>query len=118
MATKKRLFLFHWNGPEAAERAKELRALGFMVATESEDGARGGGKVKASPPDAILIDLGRLPSHGREVGHYFQFTKATRSIPLVFVGGEGEALAKTKAKVPTAVYTTREALPGVLRKLA
>lgn len=63
-------------------------------------------KVKARPPDVLVVYLTRLPSHGRETAHMLRSVKATRDLPIIFVGGEGEALEKTKAKVPDAIYTT------------
>ena len=41
-----------------------------------------------------MIDLTRLPAHGREVGAALRDTKATRFILLVFVGGEAEKVAR------------------------
>jgi hypothetical protein len=35
-------------------------------------------------------------------------------VPIVFVGGTADAVAKTQAKVPDATYTTAEELPDVL----
>lgn len=43
-----------------------------------------------------------------------RFSRPTRDIPLVFVDGAGEALAKTKARVPEAVYVTANELLAVL----
>ena len=39
--------------------------------------------------DAVVIDLGRLPSHGREAGVFLRASKSTRLIPLLFVCTEG-----------------------------
>ena len=58
-----------------------------------------------APPEAVVIDLGRLPSHGREVGHAFRSRKATRHVPLVFVGGAGEKLERVRALLLDAVFT-------------
>lgn len=35
--------------------------------------------------------------------------------PVIFVGGEGEALEKIKAKLPNATYTTSAELEATLR---
>jgi len=111
-----KLFLFHWNAAEAEEIAAEIRGFGFDITIESSDGARGGKAVKESPPDVIVIYLIRLPSHGRETAHALKSMKATREIPIVFVDGEGEALEKTKAKVPDAIYTSSAKLKSTLSK--
>ncbi len=111
-----KLFLIHWKAAEAEELAKPLRAVGWQVATEAEDGARAGKAIKDTQPDVVVIYLTRLPSHGRETADGLRSLKATRVIPIVFVGGQGDALAKTKAKVPDATYVTQEELPSVLQK--
>ena len=109
----RRLFLFHWDAAEAAEHARRLRdgagARGWRVDVESADGARGGAAVRASPPDVVVIHLTRLPSHGRETADYLASAKATRHVPIVFVGGAGDALAKTKQRVPGATFVADDA---------
>jgi len=108
------LFLIHWVESEAQEIADRLFELGWQVEVESKDEARAGKRIKDAPPDLVVISLAHLPSHGRETADYLQSLKATRSIPLVFVDGAGEALEKNRNQVPHAVYTSSEALPLVL----
>ncbi len=115
---KGRLFLIHWNQGEAEEHAKRLKAAGWDVELETEDGARGGNAVKMNPPNALVIYLTRLPSHGRETAHYLKETKSTRAIPIVFVGGKEDAVKQTKAKVPDALYIQEDELMDVLEKYA
>ncbi len=111
-----RLFLIHWKETEAEALAKPLCELGWQVEWESEDGARAGKIIKDNPPDVVVIYLTRLPSHGRETADGLRSTKATRSIPIIFVGGQGEALAKTKAKSPDALYVAPEELQSALQR--
>ncbi len=118
MAEKPRLFLIHWNAAEARALAAPLRHAGWTVSLESEDGARASRRILASPPRAVVIYLTRLPSHGRETAHAVRASKAGRTIPMIFVGGEGPALEKVRAKVPDAVYTTPQGLPAVLAGLS
>lgn len=114
---KGRLFVFHWNAAEARELCRPLAAAGWDVRSESEDGARGGRQVVSDPPDAVVVYLTRLPSHGRETAHGIRAYKATRETPIIFVDGAGEALAKTKAKIPDAIYTTSGRLKTVLARI-
>jgi DNA-binding response OmpR family regulator len=109
-----KLFLIHWNQAEAETHAQHLRDEGWQVELEFEDGARAGKAIKRAPPDAVVIYLTRLPSHGRQTTQYLAETKSTRQLPIVFVGGQGEALQKTKAKLPEAIYTSPEKLSAVL----
>ena len=63
------------------------------------------------------IFLTRLPSHGRETAHYLRQLKATREIPILFVGGSPEKVQKVKEKVPEAIYTTEADLDRELAAL-
>lgn len=114
-----KLFLIHWNEAEAELLAEPFRSEGCSVEIESSDGARAGKQIKAQPPDVIVIYLTRLPSHGRETAHGLRSLKATRHLPIVFVDGNEEALEKTRAKVPDAIYTTsgkvRQTLAEVIK---
>lgn len=113
--SKGRLFLFCWNEAEAEEAAKQLRASGWGVDLEWEDGARGGAAVKAAPPDAVLFYLSRLPSHSRATAEYLAGTKSTRHLPLIFVGGAEDDVAKTKAKFPNGIFASQEGLADILQ---
>jgi DNA-binding response OmpR family regulator len=44
-------------------------------------------ELRRSPPDVILIDLGRLPSQGRDVALSIRGAAATRRVPIVFIEG-------------------------------
>src|SRR5262245_36564102 len=105
-AAKRRVALVHWNAEEAAERAERLEAAGFAVAAGFADGAKALAMIKEAPPDAILIDLTRLPSHGREIAQALRQAKATRRLPLVFVAGDPEKVAKIRALLPDATFTS------------
>jgi len=107
--------LIHWNEAEAAERLARLRAAGFAAFHTSLAGPPLLRQLRAESPAAILIDLTRLPSHGREVGAALRAAKATRFIPLVFVGGESEKVARVQALLPDAGYTAWEEVVPALR---
>jgi len=111
-------FLIHWNAQEAEELAEQIRNYGWqIIGMESEDGARASKSVQQLQPGVVLVYLTRLPSHGRETAAYIQSVKSTSQVPIIFVGGRGEALRKTKEKVPDAVYSTAEELEAELIKL-
>jgi CheY-like chemotaxis protein len=102
-----RVRLVHWNEDEGLERQKQLEALGFEAIFDFADGASVMRLLRAAtPPDAVVIDMTRLPSHGREVGRVLRMTKSSREWPLVFVDGEPAKIAQTKALLPDATYTT------------
>ena len=64
--------------------------------------------IGGNPPDAVLIDLSRAPSTGRDIGITLRKTKNTRHIPLVFVDGLEEKKARIRDILPDAVFTSRE----------
>ncbi|HVS08832.1 MAG TPA: hypothetical protein VMS76_03085 [Planctomycetota bacterium] len=112
-----RVLLVHWNEGEARARAARLRAAGHRVDVHWD--ARAGEclrEVRSDPPEAIVIDLGRLPSHGREVASSFRSAKATRSVPLVFVDGEQSKVERVRALLPDAVFTQWPSIRSALRR--
>ena len=110
--------LIHWNEDEGLERQKLLEALGFDAMFDFGDGLFAVRLIHASVPDAVVIDLSRLPSHGREVAHGLRTRKPTRHLPIVFVDGEAEKVEKTRLLLPDATYTTwgriKTALPRAI----
>jgi len=98
-----RIQLFHCKEPEGRERARELRAAGFLVEFEI-DGREALRTSRDDPPDAIVVDLTRMPSHGRELAWELRKSKKTRSVPLVFVGGDPEKVARIRQEIPDAGY--------------
>ena len=112
--------LVHWNEDEGLERQQQLEALGFDAAFDFGDGVFALRQIRSGPPDAVVIDLSRMPSHGREVAHSLRSAKATRHLPIVFVDGEPEKVKKTKLLLPDATFTTwgriKTALPKAIAR--
>jgi hypothetical protein len=106
--------LIHWNHAEAQERAGRLQALGFQVNGEMPSPPVFLRELAANPPAAVVIDLSRLPSHGRDLAVSLRERKGTRGIPLVFVGGEPEKVARLRELLPDATYTTWEEIGEAL----
>lgn len=112
----KTVCLIHWNEDEGLERQKQLEALGYDARFEFGGGTVVIRAIRASSPDAAVFDLSRLPSHSREIARNLRGAKATRHIPLVFVDGEKEKVAATRALLPDATYTTWAKLKTALPK--
>lgn len=108
MPGTKRIVLLHWNEEEARPRVKRLRTLGFRVEWIAPRGGAGLKPFVQHPPDAFLIDLTRLPSHGRAIAVFFRQRKATRGVPIVFMGGEAEKVEKARELLPDATYLSWE----------
>ena len=111
-----RVRLIHWNGPEGRERRLRLASLGHQVEFDDLDGPAILRTLRANPPDAYVIDLSRLPSHGREVAMALRTYKDTRLIPIVFVDGDPDKVARLKTVLPDATYTTWGRLKTALPK--
>jgi hypothetical protein len=107
--------LIHWDTEQADKRAKQLRIAGYDVRSEPLDAASLR-ELRSNPPAAIVIDLSRIPSHGREIALTIRMHKSTRNVPLVFVEGEQEKVARIRELLPDAVYTTWRRIRGSLSK--
>jgi len=107
--------LIHWNRDEASERAERLRALGYSVTHDPLDRAALR-RMRTEPPDVVLIDLGRLPSQGRDIAVNIRKYKASRDIPLVFVDGAPEKVESVRALLPDAVFTEWNQIDTALKQ--
>jgi CheY-like chemotaxis protein len=105
VATVSRVILVHWNATEAEACLLRLRRARHNVRLHAPQGAPGVRLLREHPPDAFVIDLNRLASNGCAVAVLLRQQKATRHIPIVFVGGEPEKVARVRKLLPDAVYT-------------
>ena len=110
-----RVRLIHWNAAEARERAVRLRAAGHQVAHAVPVGLAFLRGLRANPPAAVVIDLGRLPSQGRDVALAIRQARPTRGVPLVFVGGEPDTVRRVRTVLPDASFTSWVAIGGALK---
>jgi CheY-like chemotaxis protein len=110
-----RVRLIHWNAAEAEERAAKLRAAGYDVASAPLDGA-GLRALQADPPDAVVVDLSRLPAQGRDVAMALRKYKSTRQVALVFAEGDPEKVKSVAELLPDAVYTTWSRIRSSLKR--
>ena len=95
-----KVFYLHWNRDEAEARVAALKKAGHEVryhwSTEEHV------KLADFTPEAVVISLDRLPSHGRQVAEWFWEAKKRQSIPIVFAGG-----ASNKCKLPAQSFRRR-----------
>jgi len=95
--------LIHWNIDEARERATTILALGYKV-DYSPFTIQSIRELNKHPPEAIMIDLSRLPSQGRDVAANLGQYDSLRSVPFIFVGGDPEKVALIKKIFPHLTY--------------
>jgi hypothetical protein len=112
--TRPRVHLFHWHEGEAAERAERLRRAGFDATFDFRAGSAIAARLRAHPLAALVIDLSRMPSHGREVAVYVRQTKSIRHLPIVFAGGDPGKVAAIRALIPDAVYCEWDGIAGAI----
>ena len=85
----KRVILFHRDSHEAESRIRELEKTGYKVDCQTV-GLHTLRNIRENPPAAVIIDLTRAPSQGRDIGIYVRHHKSTREVAVVFVSGEPE----------------------------
>lgn len=109
-----RIRFLHWHHTEARRRIADLEAAGYRVDYEPRLDPASLRRIGESDPRAIVVDLTRRPSQGRDLGLWLRRRKTTRHIPIVFVGGDTEEVEKIKRLLPDATFcawaTCREAL--------
>jgi CheY-like chemotaxis protein len=106
-----------WKEELAKQRADEITALGYRVEAAS---LRVSGAFithfRNLNPAAVIIDLDRMPSHGREVAIVLRASKTTRHIPIVFAGGAEEKVERLHAELPDAIFTGWKKLAPALKR--
>src|SRR4029077_21144480 len=108
--------LICWNRDLTRERANALRGSGFTV-NASPLGISGLiGHFRKVSPAVVLIDLDRLPSHGREVAIVLRNSKSTRYLPIVFAGGLAEKVERVRSELPDAIFTNGKKVVTALKK--
>jgi DNA-binding response OmpR family regulator len=91
-----------------------LQKAGWDVAVEAQDGGRAVRAIRSDPPQAVLIYLTRLPSHGRQTASHLRSQASIQNIPIVFVGGKKDVVKKTQEEIPGAIYTPQAQLESIL----
>ena len=112
-----RVRLFHWRAEEARPLIAILRAGGYTVEYPGDRANGSWRSLRENPPTAAVIDLTRLPSHGRYVAAAIRATKSTRHIPIVFLDGQRDKVERVRKDFPDAVYTSRSRLVTVLKRV-
>jgi CheY-like chemotaxis protein len=111
------VFLIEWDAAAAAVRAMSLYAHGIQVEVETEDGWHAYSRIRQRPPDAVVIDLSRKPSHGRELARSLNSVRMLRGLPVIFIDGDERNRELARSAVDDAVFTTSAELPEALTRL-
>jgi CheY-like chemotaxis protein len=108
--------LVHWNEQEAKERARALKALGYKAKILFDPEKHSLAEIREHPPELFLIDLSRLPSQSREIAGHFRRAKATRSVPILFVGGDAERVKTARKLIPDAEFAKWEEIRAAIKR--
>ena len=108
--------LISWDPGSAPEHARALKKAGFTVDASLLRTSGLIGQIRDNPPAAILIDLDRLPSHGRAVAIVVHGGKSTCHIPIVFAGGAAAKVKIAREQAPWALFAAWPAVAGALKK--
>ena len=112
-----RVRLCHWRESEASPLIDCLRKAGYTVDYPGDKANGSFRTLREKPAFAVVIDLTRLPSHGRHVAAEIRATKSIRHIPIVFVDGDPEKVERIRKESPDAVYTSRARLATALKRV-
>jgi hypothetical protein len=110
-----RVRIVHWRKGEESQLVEVCRECGFEVEHEELAFPLLVKALRATPPDAVVIDLARLPSHGRDTAFALRRSKQTRHIPLVFVDGEPQKVEVIRRQLPDATFASGKQLCSRLR---
>ena len=112
----RRVRLIHWNATEARQKAALLSAAGYRPDFAVPDGMDFLRALRENLPAAVVIDLSRLPLQGRDLALAIRHSKSTRHLPLVFVEGRPEKVARVRQDLPDGVFTDWSRVRTALRK--
>jgi len=110
-----RVRVVHWKAAEAEPLLQACRAAGHEVEYEAVDLPATARIIRQTLPEALVIDLTRMPSSGRELAYAIRHTKYTRHIPLIFVDGEPAKVEAIRAQLPDAVFSTQKRVAAGIR---
>ena len=111
-----RVYLVHWHEAEARERAKRIRDAGYVVSCGWQEGGQPAREIKKRPPRVVVIDLARLPSHGRQVAKWIRGSKSIQRLPILFMEGDPAKTDHVREEFPDCVVSTWSRLKSSLKK--
>lgn len=111
-----RIRLLHSKAAEAAPVLNAICKAGHTVEYDEQFSSELLRQWRKDPPDVFVIDLSRLPSHGKEIAIALRQSPATRRKPVVFCQGAKEKAENLRALLPDALYCGLQDLPAALQE--
>ncbi len=115
-ASQRRVVLIDWNVAAAQEGVEQLRQAGYVPQLLVPRDFTSFRELADAAPDAIVIDLARRPAAGRDAGALARQRLGTRKVPLVLVSGTPEKVARARALLPDATFSTWRRIGAALRR--
>lgn len=110
-----RAVLVHRDREEAKDCIRRLAEAGYETELICQVTPAILREMASRPPDAIIIDLSRVPSHGKEVAWACLQRKTLRTLPILFAGGEPAKVEAMRPQFPTMVFTNWGRIKSALR---
>jgi hypothetical protein len=110
-----RIRFFHWKAANSDEKALLLKLAGYEVDDSSFNELETVKTLRRDPPKALVIDLSRQPSSGRDVGILIRTHPSTRLVPLLFIDGSGPIVESLKQLLPDAIFTDWDSISQMLQ---
>lgn len=108
-----KILLVHWNEAELQSRLEDLNASGFDASGHWEQGAK---FDSDHMPDALVISLDRLPSHGLAIAEWFAESKKRQGVSVWLVGGDEDRQRRGIERCPGAQLTQWSTLANDLKQ--
>jgi hypothetical protein len=116
-SVKKAIRLIHWRPDEAEPLIRLMQDGGYSVHYPGPRDGISMSSIRSIDPVAVVIDLSRMPSHGRYAAISIREIKSLSHIPIVFVGGDAAKVERIRAALPDALFTDRTKLVAVLKRV-
>jgi hypothetical protein len=110
----RRVVVVHFNPPNLDKRLARLAEHDVEPLTPK--GPADLKPLRERPPDAFVVDLDRRPSEGRSIAVQLRRYASTRSVPLVFAGGQEDQVARVRNLLPDATYVSWQGVLGGLKR--
>jgi hypothetical protein len=109
------LWLVHSNEIDGPKRVAELASAGYRVHYRQWSN-REIVQAKAELPAAVLVDLSRTPSRGRDIAIAMRSHRVMLAVPFVVLGGSVETTAALREFLPDAIEAEWKRVAAVLRR--
>ena len=108
------LWLAHANKVEGPARQSQLNAIGYRVVWRNWSSPEIS-RAKGEPPAAVVIDLSKTPSVGRDTAIAMRSHRALLPVPFLLVGGNPEAVDKVRKFLPDVIESDWNTIKADLR---